>query len=324
MKKLYILLCILFLFGQNKAQHTLTAAFNPAIGDIESYIALDTTAGVFLGSSGISQTWNYTSISTGTNTPYSYTYVPISSVINNSLYPTGTIAGRYGVGGYDKVYNNTSSQIEFLGFAQPTASNCQVYSDPAIFYSLPFSYGSSSSDTYTYTSWSGTYTGTIITTGDGTGTLQLPSGNYSNILKITLWFYDGGFTSVEDRFYSTLSKFPLLTISSGTIGASVYKSGQINILVAASVKETEYNSAFNVFPNPVSNGELFISNANSFTGRMTIEIINVLGQSVNTFSLENQSGTESKKINVSDLTKGIYYLRISSKEVTKTQKIIIE
>ena len=68
MKKIYILLCVIFLFHENKAQHTLTAAFNPVGGDIESYINLD-TAGLFLGSSGPSQIWNYTGISTGTNAP---------------------------------------------------------------------------------------------------------------------------------------------------------------------------------------------------------------------------------------------------------------
>ncbi len=319
MKKIYILFFAV-LFLQNRAQHTLTAAFNPIIGDIDSRIGLDTT-GLLLGSSGASQTWNYTSISTGTNTPFSYTYVPMSSVINNSLYPTGTLARRIGVGGYDDVYNNTSLKVEYLGFAQPTASNCQVYSDPAIFYSLPFTYGSSSTDTYSYTSWTGTYTGTIITTGDGTGTLQLPSGTYSNILKITILY--PSFPSIENRFYSALSKFPLLTVSSTTMGTTIYKGGQINTLVSTSIMRSDYENTADVFPNPVTNGELFVSTTPSLE-KTTIEIYNVLGQQVKTILFESQNGRESKKINVSDMAKGIYYLRISNKEMTETQKIIIE
>ncbi len=316
-------MCITFLFHENKAQHTLTAAFNPTIGDIESYIGLD-TAGLSLGSSGASQTWNYTGISTGTNTPGSYTYVPMSSVTNNSLYPAGTIARRIGIGGYDYIYNITSSKVEYLGFAQPTASNCQVYSDPAIFYSLPFTYGSSSSDTYSYTSGMGSYAGTIIATGDGTGTLQLPSGIYSNILKIIVFYNQpGNFTSVEHRFYSALSKFPLLTINSDTVGASIYKSGKINVLVATSIKRLEYQSAFSIFPNPITNGELFLKSEDGEPVKK-IEITNVLGQMVYNRSSDEMNETNAKKIDVSALQKGIYFLNISNSKGTISKKIIIE
>src|ERR1700740_966445 len=119
MKKIYILFCITFLLQEYKAQHTLTAVFNPVIGDVDSRITLD-TSGLFLGSSGTSQIWNYTGISTGTNAPGSSTYVAMSLVPNNSLYPTGTIAIDEGVGGIYYVYNNTSSKVEWLGAAQPT------------------------------------------------------------------------------------------------------------------------------------------------------------------------------------------------------------
>lgn len=322
MKKLYIIL-FAFLFLQNKAQHTLTASFNPVFGDIESYIEIDTT-GLSLGSSGVSQTWNYTGISTGTNTPFSYTYIPMSSVINYSLYPTGTIAMRYGVGGYDKVYNNTSSQIEFLGFAQPTASNCQVYTDPAIFYSLPFTYGSSSSDTYSYTSWTGTYVGTITTTGDGTGTLQLPSGTFSNIFKLTIIYNQpGSFNSVENRFYSALSKFPLLTISSYTVGSTVYKGGMINTLVANGIKNSNENNTFFAFPNPVTNGDLFLKSGNE--GHLKeVEITNILGQVILYHSTYDINTSGIKKIDVSSLQKGVYFLNIKGSDGSITKKIIIE
>lgn len=322
MKKLYIvLLAILFL--QNKAQHTLTAAFNPAIGDIESSISLDST-GLFIGNSGTSQIWNYTNITTGTNTPYSYTYVPISSVPNNNLYPSGTIGRLIGAGGFAGVYGNTISKIEFQGFAQPTASNCQVYSDPAIFYPLPFTYGSLSIDTYSVTSWTGTYTGTITTLGDGTGTLLLPSGNYNNILRLTI-IYDqlGGFYTIQTNYYSALSKFPLLTISSTTMGTMVDISGTINTLVATGIHNVSDINFPSFYPNPVTNGELFLKTNN--TEKMTrIEITNVLGQVVLHLSSDEINRNETIKIDVNSLQKGIYFLNVLSSKGTITKKIIIE
>lgn len=321
MKHLYILL-LSILFLQNKAQHTLTASFNPVVGDIESGIDLDST-GLFLGSSGTGQIWNYSGISTGTNTPYSYTYIPMSSVINNSLYPTGTIARRIGIGGYDWVYNNTPSKIEYLGFAQPTASNCQVPIDPAIYYTLPFSYGSFSTDTYSIASWTGTHTGTIVASGDGTGTLQLPSGNYSNILKITLYYYDLNSTGIENRYYSPLSKFPLLTINSTTAGATVNVGGTINSLVATSLKESYHTKTYQVFPNPITNGMLFLKTVNN-ENLNGLDIINVLGQTVLHYSAGQINNEEIKRIDVSTLQKGIYYLNIQTDKTTVTKKIIIE
>lgn len=318
MKKIYILLACVFLFGQNRAQHTLTAAFNPAIGDVESYINLD-TAGLFLGSSGVAQTWNYTGISTGTNAPYSNTYVAMSSVPNNSLYPTGTIAIDIGVAGYHYVYSNMSSKVEWLGAAQPTASNCSVYSDPEILYTLPFTYGSSSFDTYSNTA---STTGTTTTTGDGTGTLQLPSGNYSNILKITIIEQTSGpITYATNRYYSALSKFPLLTINSATIGSIIYKSGLVNTSVALAISRLSEIHGLNFFPNPVTDGELFITDEKNEI--RSVSFINVLGQTVKTISFGNNT-IDNKKVDVNELAKGVYYLRLDSNQGILIKKIVIE
>lgn len=318
MKNLYILL-LSILFLQNKAQHTLTAAFNPVIGDVETMTNLD-TAGLFLGSSGTSQIWNYTGISTGTYSANSSTYVPMSSVPFNSLYPAGNIARQFAIGGFSMVYNNTNTKIEYLGVAAPSMSNCTIYNDPVTYFTLPFAYGSTSIDSYSRTAESGT----VITTGDGTGTLQLPSGNYNNVLKIKLVFYDlSGINTIEDRYYSSISKFPLLTISSTTMGATVYKGGAINAIVATTLNESFKEETFIIFPNPVTNGTLFLNTTHNEPINQ-VEIINVLGQTVLTFSAQQLNHSDTKKIDVSTLQKGIYYLNIHTAKTSVTKKIIIE
>lgn len=326
MKRICILILLSFLFQKNKAQHTLTAAFNPVMGDMESYIALDTN-GLFLGSSGSSQTWNYTGISTGTNAAYSYTYVAMSSVPNNSLYPTGTIASDVGIGGIHYVYSNTSTKIEWLGAAQPTPSNCGIYSDPSMSYTLPFMYSSSFSDTFYQTNPT-TWSGTTTVNGDGAGTLQLPSGNYSNILKLTFFSSQIGssqtITSVENRYYSALSKFPLLSIGSLTSSVSgIMKYGRLNTSFALGVLSSLDSNKPNVFPNPVTNGELFVKLGNS-KPIIGIEIINVLGQEVIRLQPNEINGTETERIDVSSLAKGMYYLIISTSGASSAKKILIE
>ena len=340
MKNRYLVIIIVFLSLQIKAQYTITPSSNPIPGDIESYSDLDST-GLFFGSSGTSQIWNYSAVTAYTiNPPTSYTYVPMSSVPNNSLFPLGTIGADDGAGNYG-VLSNTSSKFEYYGHATATATNCWVYSDPLKLYDIPFTYGSTSTDSFALSLPTDTTTGTFTTTGTGTGILQLPTATYTNVLKLNYVLYEKDtypgsvydYTVLINQYYSAASKFLLLevqttttSVTSGTNITFYYnKYGKAaSFGLTTNITNKENRLSFNVFPNPVSNGELFISSNNPSFGKMTIEINNVLGQCIKIISFENQSGTDPKKINVSDLTKGIYYLKITGKEVTKTQKIIIE
>lgn len=338
MKKLYILILLGVCSFFAKAQYTITSSSNPIVGDIQSYFDLDTT-GLFFGSSGPSQTWNYSALMTAGNPVKSFTYVPMSSVPNNFLFPGATIADDDGAGNYG-VYSNNSTKFEYYGFATATATNCWIYSDPLKLYSIPFTYGTTSPDVFQATQPNYSVTGTFTTYGDGAGTLQLPAGNYSNVLKLNFVVYETdstpssvqNYTILINQYYSAVSKFPLLevqtfnisTITGTTTSTSYAKYGRIiSTGISTGIPNKENDLNFGVFPNPVSNGELFISNTPSL-GKITIEIFNVLGQQVKTISFESQSGSGSKKVDVSDLTKGIYYLRITGKERTETKKILIE
>ncbi len=337
MKKIYILIlfniCSFFI----KAQHTITAASNPVAGDIESSTYLN-KSGLFHGGSGTSQTWNYSGVTTNTliGTPPS-TYIAMSSVPNNFMFPGATIATDDG-SGYYTVLSNNSTKFEYAGLAAASASNCILYSNPLKMYSIPFSYGTVSPDTYAYTMPGYTVSGTFTTTGDGTGTLQLPSGNFSNVLKMKFLVYQNviSTTGTDDytisisRYYSSLSKFPLLevqtntaSITSGTnIVVNYDTSGTINALLPTSISGEDITNSFVVFPNPVINGEFNLSI--QMKGELTVDIYNTLGQIVKTVTFGEHNAIEVKKIDVTDLTSGIYYLHLNNKKATKTRKIIIE
>lgn len=331
--KIFYLLPLLVVFSflnfNSRAQHTLTAAFNPIVGDIEGYTSLDTT-GLFLGSSGTSQIWNYTSVINQTWTPSSYTYVPMSSVPNSFMFPGATIARDDSYGGFN-IFSNNSTKFEEMGYATATASDCVLYSNPIKYYSLPFQYGSVSPDNFLINAATYTASGSFTTTGDGTGTLQLPSGNYTNILKLKLFVietvisgtYVATYTVTECRYYSALNKFPLLTVGSQTQNVSstitVYKYGQLNTIYALAINNEEADKDLSVFPNPVTNGELFIKTKNN-QNELSGYISNILGQSVMQFNL----ASGNQKIELNKLDKGIYYLNILTNEGIKTKKLIIE
>ena len=72
---------------------------------------------------------------------------------------------------------------------------------------------------------------------------------------------------------------------------------------------------FNFYPNPVSNGKVYISSKSM--QNKEVAIYDVLGKKV------LQSTMTSKELNVSDLVPGVYIIKITEGETTTTRKLIV-
>jgi hypothetical protein len=111
------------------------------------------------------------------------------------------------------------------------------------------------------------------------------------------------------------------TATDGTTGSTPMVRMNMNPDVPGptSIEDNSY-SAFNVYPNP-NNGILNISLTNS-TDKQTIEIKNIIGQTVYSQIAGNSSTTN---INLSDINKGIYTVSLINENGTSsTKKIIIQ
>ncbi|CAN1515767.1 Secretion system C-terminal sorting domain [Flavobacteriaceae bacterium] len=75
-------------------------------------------------------------------------------------------------------------------------------------------------------------------------------------------------------------------------------------------------SGLKMYPNPVSNGKLYISSASNL--EKEVLIFNTLGQQV------LQAKTITEAINVSNLNKGTYFVKITEAGITATKKLIIQ
>nr|WP_295706848.1 T9SS type A sorting domain-containing protein [uncultured Lacinutrix sp.] len=73
---------------------------------------------------------------------------------------------------------------------------------------------------------------------------------------------------------------------------------------------------FKIYPNPVQGNLLTIENKQN----TTYEIYNVLGKKV----LKGNITPSDNKVNVSNLSKGVYILKLQSKNGTVTKKLIKE
>lgn len=71
----------------------------------------------------------------------------------------------------------------------------------------------------------------------------------------------------------------------------------------------------NFYPNPVTNGKLYISSKNNDDKQITI--FDVLGKKV------LQSLLTSKELNVASLSPGVYFIKIEEGDSSATRKLII-
>lgn len=72
------------------------------------------------------------------------------------------------------------------------------------------------------------------------------------------------------------------------------------------------------YPNPVSNGKIYISSKSS--AAKDIAIYDVLGKKV----LQVALNVNSKEVNISSLSPGVYIIKIKEGEATATKKLIVK
>jgi len=95
--------------------------------------------------------------------------------------------------------------------------------------------------------------------------------------------------------------------------------------LSISAQETKQQSKFqestsieglNLYPNPVSNGKVYITSKTDSNKEITI--FDVLGKKV------LQTTISSRELGVSNLSPGIYIIKINEGEATATRKLIVK
>ncbi|MFT5713559.1 MAG: hypothetical protein ACJA0Q_001900 [Saprospiraceae bacterium] len=81
------------------------------------------------------------------------------------------------------------------------------------------------------------------------------------------------------------------------------------------LQETSVIEGLNLYPNPVSNGKVYISTKND--SEKEIIIFDLLGKKV------LQTLISSKELNVSNLNSGVYIIKITEDNASATRKLIV-
>lgn len=75
--------------------------------------------------------------------------------------------------------------------------------------------------------------------------------------------------------------------------------------------------ALSIYPNPVSNGKVFIYITTKLNLTKTVDFFDVLGKSI--FS----TVITGKELNIANLSKGVYIMRITENDISETRKLVI-
>ena len=335
MKKIYF--SFLFIAGAlqiSNAQLSLTKAFNePVLGDMVIRQLYDSTT-VIPKSTGAGQTWNFNTMTVNSYTESS-NYVSPASTPSISYFPGTTLSEDQGGGGYTH-YKSAASNFEVTGLMFPgTPIN---FTNTAVLRTWPVGFGYSVTDPFSGGSTSTVTTsmaGTVTVSGSGTGTVVLPGAiTLTNCLQLkqsvnfTLAIGTSTQSNVQTEYtyFHSSNKFPAVTVNyqAQTTGTVVSKSVQvfINKALLAGIKSPQLNNDFSVFPNPAHEA-ITIALNNNPNLPVSATLTNMLGQIVITENL-GYSSLIRNNINISALSKGLYFMNVKVGEAITIKKIVIE
>ncbi len=275
--------------GLAVAQPTLTAANNvPSGGDVFS-VSIGTSTNN--GTPGANQLWGFWALmETGA---HDIRYYDASVSGSSASMPTATLLGTDG--GTDTAwYAVTANGLEQVG--ERTSLGLAPYSDGILRVKYPCTYNTAWSDnsfaTYTTFGQNVTRTGTIDALADGYGTLQLPSGEFTNVLRVYARqvIDDQSILATVHRtfdsyyFYVDTVPFPILKFSTDTTifsggSPAVSRSAEWMYGVHVGIGELGNNISFQLYPNPAN--ELVTLDLTAFGGRpVVLSVTDALGRVV--------------------------------------------
>ena len=320
-------------------QVTLTKATNdPVAGDtFFGYICDTTNAGK--GLSGASVTWDMSGlIKNDSDTTF---YLACAATPYCDSFPGANIVMlhdseySYGISG--------ASGIEFIG----------VYSDdsPILFdersthTKFPVTYNTVIRDTFSASfSMMGAdivYTGYTNSICDGYGTLKLPNGTFTNVLRVktiriikdSVYFMGTPEVNVyeteEYAWHMSGFRSPLLTVTYDTLGSATPYVSSVKYYKATpppsvGVGEAEFaGSVQSVFPNPAKD-EVTLSLKSPGATVVNVSVLNMAGQVVYTSNNKQlKQGQNEMTLPVDLLGNGMYMARIQGEGVLLTARFSV-
>lgn len=348
MKK-HLLLFASVLLGTSATFGQFTQGNEPVIGDGATLYVIDSSAVDYENTTGAGVTWNYSMYGGYNGESRTLTVFDPATTPEAGSYPTAQTA--LGIEDFLLTYSSSTADDRTshgFVFNEPEFGEIVVRLDvnPALHYEYPMAVGDQLSDLFegNMDFELGGFPQTLPIDGDHTvnvdasGTLELANGvtltdviRYKIVETINIdnapLVGDLVLDRVQYEYYQhSTSNLPVFIHSSGILQPqgggdplfeySLVMSSEdpvgIANLSALDVKETL------VYPNPASES-LTIQLPQAAKG-VSIVVLDNLGKVV----LNDTMNSELKELNISDLEQGLYFVQITSGNVTETKKVIVK
>jgi len=317
------------------AQPTLTAATsNPLAGDIFYGHDVDVT-GLAKGAAGAGVSWSFPTLTV--------INVDTTSYLACSATPYCDSFAGSNIVSYDNtdyIYGITSSSaLKFIG--GHIGGSIEHFTKPQTYINYPFTYNSIHKDTSSafLPSLGAYFVVTDSAIADAYGTLTLPSGTFTNVLRVHV-------TSVEKDSFNVMG-MPIVT-ESQTETYSWYAAGFHNPLLSMTydtsgtgspaLSDARYftrnhptavsnvanaGSTIQVYPNPASD-KITISCNLADAKKAVITLSDLTGRIVASINAEELTeGANTVNIPVNNLANGIYVVNLRTATGSTTQKVVV-
>jgi hypothetical protein len=333
------ILCLLamslaVMFNAANAQPTLTEAnIIPQVG--ESY-AVTQINFENQGNSGAGVTWNFSNITQAAT--FNYNYVAPSATPHSATFSSANLVNSFS--GSFEFFSATASVYSRVGYVSPQGVVMQ-YSNPEDFLRFPFTYNSDFTDNFscTFVNQGITFnrTGTITAEADGYGTLILPGGTLTDVLRLhvvedyTDNYTQQGNPSTIDYYtevyvwYKPGIHYPVLAFTEATSDISFNQYGLYYYPSSVGVHDAKRSEvAIAVLPNPADNrAALNISLQQQQHAHITL--VNSLGQTIALIEdAPLQAGLHTYNLQLDAYADGIYFIYVKTNEDVTGYRLLIQ
>jgi len=330
MKKFYLLLCCIFCAVALLAQPTLQYPQNtPIVGDV-AQIQFVATNGLSTGQVGANVSWDYSGLTLLDGGQI--TAINPSEAPAGAQFPASNVALSMGDTIFTFALTNADG-YHYMGSQSITGTfpSVLVYSDYRTFIKFPFTYEDTYFDTYkgvSTTSVADIHVSALTEIfADSWGTLILPTGTYTNVLRtitvdveVDSVFVMGSYVKsfavgrTQYSWFAENSTGPLMSIEILSNQYYGYTDTVAYYMLTSSGIGNDTHlqaSGLQVFPNPADD-HVMVEFDITPNVAATISIVNQVGQFVISRNVTNTLyGSVSERIDISALPPGIYFANVN-------------